>query len=95
MASFDIIEDATVHESVAGRQLDDEIISSVPEPIVIRGVGHLTLYVLPNDVFPILMRGLCVLKHHLIIVSVVRLVLQFLLMIICNLLVYLAEQLCL
>ena len=58
MASFDIIEDANVHESVVGRQIDDEIISSEPEPIVIRGVGHLTLCVLQNFVFPIFMRGI-------------------------------------
>ena len=45
MATFDIIEDANIYESIAGRQSDDEIIYSVPEPIVIRGVGHLTLYV--------------------------------------------------
>ena len=43
MANFDIIEDANVHETIAGRQSDDETIISVPEPVVIRGVGHLTL----------------------------------------------------
>lgn len=43
MASFDIIEDANMHESGVGRQADDDTITSVPEPVVIRGIGHLTL----------------------------------------------------
>ena len=45
MAGFEIIEDANNYESIVGRQNDDEVILLVPEPIRIRGVGHLTLCV--------------------------------------------------
>jgi len=48
MAGFEIIEDANNYESIVGRQNDDEVILLVPEPIRIRGVGHLTLFGLTN-----------------------------------------------
>ena len=43
MADFDIIEDANAHDSLTRRQSEDESHVCVPDPVVIRGVGHLTL----------------------------------------------------
>ena len=43
MANFDIIEDANVHEGTLRSRHDEESPRFVPEPITIRGVGHLTL----------------------------------------------------
>eukprot|EP00112_Aurelia_sp_Birch-Aquarium-sp1_P025779 Seg878.2 transcript_id=Seg878.2/GoldUCD/mRNA.D3Y31 product="Cysteine-rich hydrophobic domain-containing protein 2" protein_id=Seg878.2/GoldUCD/D3Y31 len=48
MANFDIIEDANVHEGTLRSRHDEESPRFVPEPITIRGVGHLTLFGLTN-----------------------------------------------
>eukprot|EP00795_Rhopilema_esculentum_P000973 gene973-10742_t len=48
MADFDIIEDANAHDSLTRRQSEDESHVCVPDPVVIRGVGHLTLFGLTN-----------------------------------------------
>eukprot|EP00794_Sanderia_malayensis_P007203 gene7203-8009_t len=48
MASFDIIEDATLQDSNGRLSFVEEAPQRVPDPVVIRGVGQLTLFGLTN-----------------------------------------------
>lgn len=43
MANFDAIFDENLQEDEQVSQVSDELVQVTPEPVVIRGVGHMTV----------------------------------------------------
>ena len=55
MANFDAIFDENLQEDERGSRASDEHVQVTPEPVVIRGVGHMTVWV----VFTVFQECLC------------------------------------